>query len=121
MAAGEYLKVAAANLRRAAQARKAEADEARRTVIRTDQETQSEVSSITNQIRLLQVQLSKIEEQAQKSIVYNQIRNLQSKIDELKQQAERHKQQIAQDAGNKEGDVNGLNSQASDLERRAGQ
>ena len=119
MASRDYLKVAAANLRRAATAQKTEADEVRKDAIRISQEAQGKVSDMDKQIKLLQIEMSRLEDDAQRTIVYNQIQKLQSEMEAMNRDAEQLRQQKEREASNMEGGVNDLIGKASDIERRA--
>lgn len=117
--AREYLKVAAANLRRAAAAQKTEADEVRNQAVRLHQEAQAKMGDRDKQIKILQLELAGLEDDAQRTIVINRIRTLQSEIEVMDREAETQRQKWEQEARAKEGMVSNLNSMAADIEHQA--
>lgn len=119
MSVGEYLKQAAAQLRRAATASRQEADDARRNITLLEQEVSRQVSSLENNRNDAR------REAAENHIPVGRIadagvaREIDQQIKKIQTDMEQQKQQLNQQIQNKLNLERDLNSRASDLERQA--
>jgi hypothetical protein len=121
MAVGEYLKVAAAQLRRAAQARKAEADDLRKEINHKDQEKRDNLRNLQGEERVRQVAVASQDDSGMRNLHMRELMELKGQESITEREYEKLKQDMAQQVSIAEGDANDLLQRASDLERRATQ
>jgi hypothetical protein len=121
MAVGEYLKVAAAQLRRAAQARKSEADEMRKEIDYKEHEKRSNLQDMQKEERDHQAQASVQEDPNAQAYHLQKVMRLKSQESETEKEYNRTKDNIAQQISMAENDVNDLLQRAGELERMSAQ
>lgn len=122
MAIGEYLKAAAAQLRRAAQAARTEGDDLRRKVSEAEREMTKTVDQLKQTIRQRHVDIKKLQTQNNPAFTATEttlVVSLEQEIKKIQQGFERERQQILQEIQHRENQVNELNGKASDFEQQA--
>ena len=121
MAAGEYLKVAASQLRRAAEARKADANELRKEIDHKDEEKKLNLRNLQGEERVRQVAAASEDGSGMRNQHMREVMQLKSQESVTEREYEKVKQDMAQMVSAAEGDANDLLQRASDLERKATQ
>ena len=116
---GDYLRMAAAQLRRAAVARKDETANLRREMSQREQDVHRMIDDLKRVIDSRQRQIGAIDNAAIKAERAAEITKLNNEIKVLQSDFDREKQRINQELQWKEGQVDDLNSQAVNFERQA--
>lgn len=119
MPIGDYLKQAAAQLRRAALARRDETQDLRRLITTREQETSRTVNELRNAISRLQVDVRSNPDPHIAGQMANEVAALEQQIRDTQANLEREKQRINQEIRWKEDQYGNLNQQAVDFERQA--
>jgi signal transduction histidine kinase len=119
MPIGDYLKLAAAQLRRAALVRRDESQDLRRAITQREHEVSKNISDLRNTIGNLQRTAAGSTNAAQSALMISEINSLEQQIRDLQSNLEREKQRLNQEIKWKEGQVGTLNNQATDFERQA--
>jgi hypothetical protein len=120
MAAGQFLKVAAAQLRRASQILKQEAQSMLAERERTARQKSSEITNHQLQLRAKQATLYDPSKQnAEKQRTAKEVQNLQQAINAKQQEIVRANQQLAGAAQSKQSKASNLEIRARDLESQA--
>jgi hypothetical protein len=117
MAADAYFKAAASNLRQAAQAKKAEADEARRRMAQEEQNKKSQLDDVKNLERTRQTQVNHVESDTERARVSHEVIELHSKANEIERNIAQTKEQLQREAAMKEQQAADITRQAAGLER----
>lgn len=120
MAIGDYLKVAAAQLRRAALARRDETQDLRRQLTLREQEVSKSANTIKTQKDNLQRNIMTQTDSNIRAQMSAEAAALDQQIRDLNSNLEREKQRINQEIQWKEQQVGSFNNQATDFERQAG-
>lgn len=124
MAVTEYLRAAAAQLRRAAQASKSEADDLRRELTLREQELKKTIDGLRGSIQQRGQDLLRIEDNpasnALKAVETGAIAAMEKQIHNLQHTFETERQQMLQLVQQKEIQMNDLNGQASNFENQQG-
>lgn len=119
MAAGDYLKVAAAQLQRASQVLQ---QRARSLLVERDRTTQQKANEITRHqtdLRLKQAELAGKEDNGEKAALAREVQQLQHAVNSKKQEVEHVTQQLSAAAQSKQRTADTLLSKARELESQA--
>lgn len=120
MAMREYLKSAAAQLRRAAQARKDEMDGLRRDMQNLESSIGSQINDLRRQEQLRSSQSLGVDTPDERNRQMAEITRLKNEESEMRNDVKNRKDETSQIMKQMESDVNRLNQQAADLEKQAG-
>lgn len=119
MGAEGYFKAAAHNLRQAAQAKKAEADELRRNLARQESQQKTEVDNLKMQERLHQVELNSTGDSGRKKQLTQETVNLHTQAKRTEKQLAQTREKMSQVAAAKEQEANAIAKEASRFEGRS--
>jgi predicted RNase H-like nuclease (RuvC/YqgF family) len=119
MPIGDYLKTAAAQLRRAALVRRDETQDLRREITTREQEVSRQINDLRKVMDQLQRNMGATQNSAISAAMVSEKNALEQQIRDLQSNLEREKQRINQEIQWKESQVGTLNNQATDFERQA--
>lgn len=119
MPIGEYLKIAAAQLRRAANVSRDEAQELRRSLTIKEQETSRTVTSLQNQRSRLQSHISSEGDSNAALALGAQLVGYEKEIKEAQAELEKFRQSVNEEIRAKESQFGNLNQEATNFEQRA--
>lgn len=117
MGTDAYFKAAASNLRQAAQAKKAEADEARRRMAQEEQNKKSQLDNVKNQERARQAEINRVESSAEKALMTHEAVRLHSRASDIERDIAKTKEVLQKEAAIKEQQAADIARQASSVER----
>lgn len=118
--AGEYLKQAAASIRRAAEARKSEIDQLRHDVDIEEKEVNNTIENIKKELSIKgRLVLQPDIENITKNVILKEIDKFNSDISTIQHDFNKNKEVKLAAVQSMEGDVNNLLSQASNFESTA--
>ena len=121
MAAGEYLKLAAANLRRAALTMQQNIADLRHDLTHSEQSIRQQIDEMNRRINDHNQQMARADKSDESRAEHlRENMHLDSEIVNRKHELNRYREQIQQQIINQQREIEGLNSQASQLEQRAG-
>jgi hypothetical protein len=119
MPIGDYLKVAAAQLRRAAVARRDETQDLRRSITQREQDVSKTIQDLKTTMDHLRREMSSARDSDIKGQMAVERQAIEQQIRDVQSNLEREKQRINQEIHWKEQQVGSFNNQATDFERQA--
>jgi|GEM_PF-6431656 len=119
MSFGASLKVAAAELRKAAQQAKVEADELQRSLINKENDLNKQIAKLRAENMVDRAAVAVVSGADQSRLVERDLDRTEQKISELRREYEEEKRETTQAAQDRLQQHTELTSQATDLERRA--
>jgi predicted RNase H-like nuclease (RuvC/YqgF family) len=119
MAIGDYIKQAAAYLRRAAVAQKNQTDELRRQITYQEQEIGKRIAELNNDINQRQREIALVDNDAIRAERLHEVVQLNDAIKQLRHELEKHKQQLNQQIQQGQTSIDQLNLHANNFERQA--
>lgn len=119
MSVGDYLKQAAAQLRRAAQAQQSESTDVRRSISNREQEVSKTVNDLQKQIALKRALSGSAPDDTTRALIQTEINRQQQEIRTVQNDFEQEKQRMNDVVKAMEQQQVDLNSQANNFERQA--
>ncbi len=120
MAAGEYLKTAAASLHRASDHLKQQAKDMQSSLTRMQSDKKNQIDRTSNEIKARQVEQAAVDDQGRRSYLSIQIQKLQDEIVAAQQELKQAEANIQAAVQNKLGASTAIEGQAKQLENQAG-